>query len=225
MPSWLTFIMLTRLSPGAVRSPQALEQLERKAMERADGTLRRSFDDRDLGSIDRYRDGGDENCAEHDVLSKDVHAEERHADTHHGNDQRPDERAPDAPDASGYGRSSDDDRGDRREQKLSRQSGRSARQPPGKDHAGKRGEGRREDEGKNLLPADLHAGGIGRRLARTDCGAVAPKLRVGLQNVGGDQHDEPHDDDIRRPERLAGDPGLMSARGVVQHDGALLGDH
>ena len=30
----LTFIMLTRLSPGAVRSPQALEQLERKAMER-----------------------------------------------------------------------------------------------------------------------------------------------------------------------------------------------
>ena len=30
----LTFVMLTRLSPGAVRSPQALEQLERKAMER-----------------------------------------------------------------------------------------------------------------------------------------------------------------------------------------------
>ena len=29
-----TFIMLTRLSPEAVRSPQALEQLERKAMER-----------------------------------------------------------------------------------------------------------------------------------------------------------------------------------------------
>lgn len=30
----LTFIMLTRLSPDATRSPQALEQLERKAMER-----------------------------------------------------------------------------------------------------------------------------------------------------------------------------------------------
>jgi uncharacterized protein with GYD domain len=30
----VTFIMLTRLSPEAVRSPQALEQLERKAMER-----------------------------------------------------------------------------------------------------------------------------------------------------------------------------------------------
>ena len=30
----LTFIMLTRLSPEAARSPQALEQLERKAMER-----------------------------------------------------------------------------------------------------------------------------------------------------------------------------------------------
>jgi len=30
----LTFIMLTRLSPEAVRSPQALEQLEGKAMER-----------------------------------------------------------------------------------------------------------------------------------------------------------------------------------------------
>ncbi len=29
-----TFIMLTRLSPEAARSPQALEQLERKAMER-----------------------------------------------------------------------------------------------------------------------------------------------------------------------------------------------
>ena len=30
----LTFVMLTRLSPDAVRSPQALEQLEHKAMER-----------------------------------------------------------------------------------------------------------------------------------------------------------------------------------------------
>jgi uncharacterized protein with GYD domain len=30
----VTFIMLTRLSPEAVRSPRALEQLERKAMER-----------------------------------------------------------------------------------------------------------------------------------------------------------------------------------------------
>jgi uncharacterized protein with GYD domain len=30
----LTFVMLTRLSPGAARSPQALEQLERKVMER-----------------------------------------------------------------------------------------------------------------------------------------------------------------------------------------------
>src|SRR5208337_2207575 len=30
----LTFIILTRLSPGAARSPQALQQLERKAMER-----------------------------------------------------------------------------------------------------------------------------------------------------------------------------------------------
>ena len=30
----LTFVMLTRLSPDAVRSPQTLEQLERKAMER-----------------------------------------------------------------------------------------------------------------------------------------------------------------------------------------------
>ena len=30
----LTFIMLTHLSPDAARSPQALEQLERKAMER-----------------------------------------------------------------------------------------------------------------------------------------------------------------------------------------------
>lgn len=30
----LTFIMLTRLSPDATQSPQALEQLERKAMER-----------------------------------------------------------------------------------------------------------------------------------------------------------------------------------------------
>lgn len=30
----LTFVMLTRLSPEAVRSPQALEQLEQKAMER-----------------------------------------------------------------------------------------------------------------------------------------------------------------------------------------------
>jgi len=30
----ITFIMLTRLSPDAVRSPQALEQLERSAMER-----------------------------------------------------------------------------------------------------------------------------------------------------------------------------------------------
>ncbi|PWB83952.1 MAG: GYD family protein [Methylocystaceae bacterium] len=29
-----TFIMLTRLSPDAVRSPQALEQLEHKAMDR-----------------------------------------------------------------------------------------------------------------------------------------------------------------------------------------------
>ncbi|WP_159729646.1 GYD domain-containing protein [Methylosinus sp. Ce-a6] len=29
-----TFIMLTRLAPEAARSPQALEQLERKAMER-----------------------------------------------------------------------------------------------------------------------------------------------------------------------------------------------
>jgi len=30
----LTFVMLTRLSPEAALSPQALEQLERKAMER-----------------------------------------------------------------------------------------------------------------------------------------------------------------------------------------------
>jgi len=30
----ITFIMLTRLSPDAVQSPQALEQLERNAMER-----------------------------------------------------------------------------------------------------------------------------------------------------------------------------------------------
>lgn len=30
----LTFIMLTRLSPEAVRSPKALEELERQAMER-----------------------------------------------------------------------------------------------------------------------------------------------------------------------------------------------
>ncbi len=30
----LTFVMLTRLSPDAARSPQALEQLEHKAMER-----------------------------------------------------------------------------------------------------------------------------------------------------------------------------------------------
>ncbi len=30
----LTFVMLTRLSPEAARSPQSLEQLERKAMER-----------------------------------------------------------------------------------------------------------------------------------------------------------------------------------------------
>jgi len=30
----LTFVMLTRLSPDAARSPQALEQIERKAMER-----------------------------------------------------------------------------------------------------------------------------------------------------------------------------------------------
>ncbi len=30
----MTFIMLTRLSPEAARSPQALEQLERKAMQR-----------------------------------------------------------------------------------------------------------------------------------------------------------------------------------------------
>jgi uncharacterized protein with GYD domain len=30
----LTFIMLTRLSPEAVRSPKALEDLERQAMER-----------------------------------------------------------------------------------------------------------------------------------------------------------------------------------------------
>jgi hypothetical protein len=30
----VTFIVLTRLSPEAVRSPRALEQLERKAMER-----------------------------------------------------------------------------------------------------------------------------------------------------------------------------------------------
>jgi len=30
----LTFVILTRLSPDAVRSPQALEQLEHKAMER-----------------------------------------------------------------------------------------------------------------------------------------------------------------------------------------------
>ena len=29
-----TFVMLTRLSPDAVRSPQALEQLEHKAMDR-----------------------------------------------------------------------------------------------------------------------------------------------------------------------------------------------
>ena len=33
----VTFIMLTRLGPEAVRSPQALEQLERKAMERVPG--------------------------------------------------------------------------------------------------------------------------------------------------------------------------------------------
>ncbi len=30
----LTFIMLTRLSPGALRSPQSLENLERQVMER-----------------------------------------------------------------------------------------------------------------------------------------------------------------------------------------------
>jgi hypothetical protein len=30
----LTFVMLTRLSPDAVRSPQTLEELERNAMER-----------------------------------------------------------------------------------------------------------------------------------------------------------------------------------------------
>ena len=30
----LTFVMLTRLSPEAVRSPKALEDLERQAMER-----------------------------------------------------------------------------------------------------------------------------------------------------------------------------------------------
>ena len=33
-PAMLTFIMFTRLSPDALRSPKALEELERQAMER-----------------------------------------------------------------------------------------------------------------------------------------------------------------------------------------------
>jgi len=42
-----TFIMLTRLEPGAVRSPQNLEELERKAM---DGVRKSCSDVKWLGS-------------------------------------------------------------------------------------------------------------------------------------------------------------------------------
>ena len=57
-----------------------------------------------------------------------------------------------------------------------------------------------QDEGEDLLPVDLDAGGIGGRLARADGGAVAAEARTALQDMGDHQHDQPDDDDVRHAE-------------------------
>ena len=103
-----------------------------------------------------------------------------------------------------------------------RERRRAAGQPAGKDDAGERGEGRRKDEGEDLLAVDLDAGRIGGRLACADGGAVAAEARTALQDVGDDQHDQPDDDDVGHAEHRAGDPGLVAARGFAERDRCSL---
>src|SRR5271170_4568709 len=184
-----------------------------------------SFDYRHLRPIDGDGDGADQHRAENDVLRKNIHAEKRHADAHDGNDQCADQRAPDAPDASGYRRSPHHDRGYRRQQEFGRQGRRSTREAPGENDPRQRGKRRREHKGEDLLPAHLHAGGVGGRLPRPYRGAVAAEPRMRLQHMGDRQHDQADDNDVGRAERVAGDPILIGAPRVVQRDGALLGDH
>ena len=146
-------------------------------------------------------DCADQHRAENDVLRKNIHAEKCHPDAHDGNDQSADQRAPDAADASGYRGSPDHDGGDRRQQEFGRQGRRSAGEAAGEDDPRQRGKSRRKNKGEDLLPAHLHARGVGGGLSRPYRGAVAAEPRMRLQHMGDRQHDEADDNDVRHAER------------------------
>ena len=141
------------------------------------------LDDRDLRAVDRDSDSRDQNNSEHDVLGEDVDAKERHANSHHRNDQRPDQRAPDAADPPGDRGAANDHSRDRGQQQLGGERRRATRKPSGQYDAGQRREAAGQNEGDDLLPADLDARSKCRRFPGADGGAVATETRMCLQDV------------------------------------------
>ena len=81
---------------------------------------------------------------------------------------------------------------------------------PARIDAGQRREARRQDKRDDLLPADLHAGRVGRGLARPDRRAITSEPRVRLQRMRDCQHDQPDNNHIRNTENRAGDPGRVA---------------
>src|SRR5271166_4743863 len=180
------------------------------------------LDDRYFRPVDGDGDRADQNRAENDVLGEDINADEGHADAHHRDDQRPDQRAPYAPDAAGDRRSAENDGGDRRQQEFARQGRRAAGEASGENHSGQAGAGAGQDEGDDLLPIDLHAGSIGRRLAGADRGAVAAETGAALDRVGDRENEERDHDDVRDAEEGSRYPRLVVALARLQGDRAFL---
>src|SRR5271157_990430 len=165
------------------------------------------LDDRNFRPVDGDGDRADQNRAENDVLGEDIDADEGHADAHHRDDQRPDQSAPYAPDAAGDRRAADNDGGDRGQEEFARQGRRAAGEATGENHSGQGGAGRGKDEGDDLLPIDLHARSISRRLARADRGAVAAEAGAALDRVGDREDDERDHYDVGDAKQGSRDPG------------------